>query len=82
MPGRGLRRAQAGEAPAGVPVTVDPKALLRILHSESGVNTLINLKLDGARVAVLVKEYQLDPVTQRAAARRLLPAGDGQGHRR
>jgi large subunit ribosomal protein L25 len=53
-----------GRAPEGVSVGVDPKALLRILHSESGANTLINLKVDGGREArVMVKEYQLDPVT-------------------
>jgi large subunit ribosomal protein L25 len=47
-----------------VPIEVDPKALLRILHSESGANTLIALKLPGAGdTRVLVKEYQLDPVT-------------------
>jgi large subunit ribosomal protein L25 len=46
------------------PIAVDPKALLRILHSESGANTLISLKLAGAGDArVLVKEYQLDPIT-------------------
>ena len=44
-------------------IAVDPKALLRILHSESGVNTLIGLKLDGGETRVLVKEYQLDPIT-------------------
>jgi large subunit ribosomal protein L25 len=52
-----------GKAPEGVPVAVDPKALLRILHSESGANTLINLKLDGRESRVMVKEYQLDPIT-------------------
>ena len=46
------------------PIAVDPKALLKILHSESGSNTLISLKLAGGGDArVLVKEYQLDPVT-------------------
>jgi large subunit ribosomal protein L25 len=46
------------------PIAVDPKALLKILHSESGANTLIALKLPGSGDArVLVKEYQLDPVT-------------------
>ena len=54
---------QAGKAPEGVAVSVDPKALLRILHSESGANTLINLKVDGGEARVMVKEYQLDPVT-------------------
>jgi large subunit ribosomal protein L25 len=38
--------------------------VLRILHSESGANTLINLKLDGsAESRVMVRDYQLDPVT-------------------
>jgi large subunit ribosomal protein L25 len=45
-------------------IAVEPKALLKILHSHSGANTLISLKLDGEGDArVLVKEYQLDPVT-------------------
>jgi large subunit ribosomal protein L25 len=55
--------AKDGKAPEGVPVTVDPKGLMRILRSDSGVNTLITLKLDGGATQVLVKEYQLDPVT-------------------
>jgi large subunit ribosomal protein L25 len=45
-----------------VEVSVDPKMLLRILHSESGVNTLIGLQLDGGDTRVLMKEYQLDPI--------------------
>ena len=53
-----------GKAPEGVPVAVDPKELLRILHSEAGANTLINLKLDGGESRVMLKEYQLDPVTR------------------
>jgi large subunit ribosomal protein L25 len=43
-------------------IAVDPKILSRILHSESGVNTLIGLQLDGTNTRVLVKEYQLDPI--------------------
>jgi large subunit ribosomal protein L25 len=52
-----------GKTPEGVAVAVDPKALLRILHSDSGANTLISLKVEGAESRVMVKEYQLDPVT-------------------
>src|SRR6266853_4900723 len=53
-----------GENNTATPISVEPKALLKILHSESGANTLISLKLAGAGDArVLVKEYQLDPVT-------------------
>ena len=51
--------AEKGKA---VEIAVDPKVLLRILHSESGVNTLIGLQLDGGATRVLVKEYQLDPI--------------------
>jgi large subunit ribosomal protein L25 len=55
-----------GEKKEPEPVAVDPKELMRILHSDSGVNTLIALKLDGGGDArVLVKEYQVDPVTQK-----------------
>ena len=52
-----------GESREGTPITVDPKELLRILHSESGVNTLIGLTLNGAASSqVLVKDFQVDPV--------------------
>lgn len=44
-------------------VSVDPKILSRILHSDSGVNTLIDLKVDGvAGARVLVKDFLLDPI--------------------
>jgi large subunit ribosomal protein L25 len=52
--------AEKGKA---TPIAVDPKVLSRILHSESGANTLIALTgLDGGETRVLVKEYQLDPI--------------------
>jgi large subunit ribosomal protein L25 len=65
------RHRAAGRLPAvvyggGAPlaVTVEPKELSRILHSESGANTLITLAVDGEGDArVLVKEFQLDPIT-------------------
>jgi len=46
-------------------IAVEPKALTKILHSESGANTLISLKIAGAKgdQRVLVKDYQLDPIT-------------------
>jgi len=45
-------------------IAVDPKMLLRILHSDSGVNTLIGLEGADLKAGgkVLVKEYQLDPI--------------------
>ncbi len=36
-----------GQSGAGEPLSVDPLDLMKILHSQSGVNTLISLKLDG-----------------------------------
>ena len=70
---RRLRRAgripavlygSTGKSAEATVIAVDPKALLKILHSDSGANTLIGLKLEGAGdTRVLVKEYQLDPVT-------------------
>ncbi|HEY7475698.1 MAG TPA: 50S ribosomal protein L25 [Vicinamibacterales bacterium] len=54
-----------GEARAEA-VAVDPKELMRILHSDSGVNTLISLKLEGlGDTRVLVREYQIDPVSRK-----------------
>src|SRR5712692_4402266 len=53
-----------GDGKEATPIAVAPKALLKILHSESGQNTLIALKLAGAAdTRVLVKDFQLDPVT-------------------
>jgi len=53
-----------GESRNATPIAVEPRALLKILHSESGQNTLIALKLAGASdTRVLVKDFQLDPVT-------------------
>ena len=55
---------KAGDPPAPEQVTVDPKPFMRILHSASGLNTLITLKVDGgADARVLVKNVQLDPIT-------------------
>jgi large subunit ribosomal protein L25 len=56
--------ASGGAGATAVPIAVEPKALLKILRSESGANTLISLKLAGSGdTKVLVKEFQLDPVT-------------------
>ena len=55
---------KAGEAPAPEAVAVDPKPFMRILHSSSGLNTLITLKIaDGKEARVLVRNVQRDPVT-------------------
>ncbi len=55
--------ASEGASRDAVSIAVEPKALLKILHSEAGANTLISLKLDGVDTKVLVKDFQLDPIT-------------------
>ena len=53
-----------GVREGGKAIAVDPKMLARILRTEQGANTLIALNLPGAGDArVLVREYQLDPIT-------------------
>ncbi len=50
-------------APVATPISVDPKVLSRILHSGLGANTLIGLHLGDGQSRVMIREYQLDPVT-------------------
>jgi large subunit ribosomal protein L25 len=66
------RMRRAGQIPAilygadkgPVPLTVDPSQIERILHSESGANTLFRLGLAGTEKQrfVMIKDYQVDPV--------------------
>ncbi len=49
--------------PRAQPISVDPKELMRILHSGSGANTLIGLKVGDEDTRVMIREYQLDPVS-------------------
>ena len=55
-----------GSQAGATPIAVDPITLARILHSDTGANTLISLRTSGApEVRVMVREYQLDPVDSR-----------------
>lgn len=65
------RMRRAGQVPGVVyggtdgdtAVVIDPKPLLRLLHSESGFNTIFDLEVDGGEgSAVLVKDVQLSPL--------------------
>ena len=45
-------------------ISVSPDALYGVLRSNSGVNTLIGLILDGGQPSqVLIKDYQVDPIS-------------------
>jgi large subunit ribosomal protein L25 len=55
-----------GETPQ--PITVDPKAVLKLIHGHGGTTQLLTLKVDGedgARRMAVVRELQFDPVTER-----------------
>jgi large subunit ribosomal protein L25 len=51
-----------GHAIESVAVSVDPKDLDRILHSETGRNTIFVLEVGGKSQDVLIKDYLLDPI--------------------
>ena len=53
-----------GESGKSESLAVDPKALMAILHSQSGANTLISLRLASGDTRVLLKQYQVHPVSQ------------------
>ncbi|MDX2268259.1 MAG: 50S ribosomal protein L25 [Bryobacter sp.] len=43
-------------------VTVDPKEVNKILHSDSGHNTIFNLDVAGALTPVMIKDWQSHPL--------------------
>lgn len=45
-----------------VAVTVDPKQIRRILHSESGHNTIFDLNVGGTTAKVMIVDWQNDPI--------------------
>ncbi len=44
-----------------VSISVDPKQIARILHSESGHNTIFDLQLDGERTKAMIVDWQYEP---------------------
>lgn len=44
------------------PVTVDPKQILKVLHSESGHNTIFDLTLEGEQTKAMVVDWQYEPL--------------------
>ena len=67
---RKLRRS--GKIPAilyghkskAMSLTVDPKDIFKILHSQTGENTIFQLSIpDRETINCLMKEYQLEPIT-------------------
>jgi large subunit ribosomal protein L25 len=45
-----------------VPIAVDPKQINKILHSDSGANTIFDLSVDGENSKVMIVDYQHEPI--------------------
>ena len=54
-----------GGSGESVTVSLDPKDIFRLLRSESGRNTILDLKIEGgATNNVILKDWQVDPVKE------------------
>ena len=64
------RVRRGGKIPGGVygagknsaAVSWDPRQVLRILHSETGHNTIFDLSLDGERTKAMIVDWQFEPI--------------------
>jgi large subunit ribosomal protein L25 len=50
----------AGSQPRAI--AVDPKQITKILHSESGHNTIIDVSLDGEQAKAMIVDWQNEPI--------------------
>ncbi len=65
LPGVVYGRTGSDSTANSVAVSVDPGELTQILRSDTGVNTLIGLSVDGGVPSqVLIKDYQVGPLTR------------------
>ena len=48
-----------------VAVAVNPKQITKILHSDSGHNTIFDLQIGGAKEKVMIVDWQYDPMKDR-----------------
>src|SRR3954462_9048043 len=51
-----------GAGKQAMPVSVDPRQVSRILHSETGHNTVFDLALDGERTQAMIVDWQYEPI--------------------
>jgi len=55
-----------GAGKDSLPVTVDPRQVLRILHSDTGHNTIFDLTLNGGeRTKAMIVDWQYEPIKGR-----------------
>lgn len=51
-----------GAGKSAVPVAVDPRHVSRILHSETGHNSVFDLALDGEKTKAMIVDWQYEPI--------------------
>jgi large subunit ribosomal protein L25 len=51
-----------GAGKDAMPVTVDPRHVLRILRSDSGHNTIFDLAMNGAQTKAMIVDWQYEPI--------------------
>jgi len=51
-----------GAGKDSVSVSVDPRVVNRILHSETGHNTIFDLTLDGEKTKAMIVDWQYEPI--------------------
>jgi large subunit ribosomal protein L25 len=51
-----------GAKKESVPITVDPKQITRILHSDSGHNTVFDLAVGDERTKAMIVDWQFEPI--------------------
>ncbi|HWC15417.1 MAG TPA: 50S ribosomal protein L25 [Terriglobales bacterium] len=51
-----------GAKKESIPVTVDPKQIGRILHSDSGHNTVFDLKVGNEQTKAMIVDWQYEPI--------------------
>ena len=54
-----------GAGKDSLPVSVDPRVVIRILNSESGHNTIFDLTLDGEKTKAMIVDWQYEPIKGR-----------------
>ncbi len=51
-----------GAGKQALPVSVDPRQVSRILHSQTGHNTVFDLTVDGDRAKAMIVDWQYEPI--------------------
>lgn len=54
-----------GAKEPAVAVELDPKQMLRILHSDTGHNTIFDLTVAGAKAKAMIVDWQFEPIKDR-----------------